>query len=162
MYGLKSCWISQFPKVLQRIILSLLTCLRVTLRTSPTYMMRPWCRTMPTVMESSHTSDATYLSTWMPKSFSTNRPEQTQKSVSMTPDQQRKLYLHSRHWNSSKCSQKVQVAQACLACSIQKYKTSSPKCVINKYSSAGMCFTMENHTQASFFTDISNQGDLRS
>lgn len=41
--------------------------------------MRPWCRTMPTVMESSHTSDATYLSTWMPKSFSTSRPEQTQK-----------------------------------------------------------------------------------
>lgn len=52
-----------------------LTCLRVKLRTSPTYTMRPWCRTMPTVMESSHTSDATYLSTWMPKSFSTNRPD---------------------------------------------------------------------------------------
>lgn len=51
-----------------------LTCLCVTLRTSPTYMIRPWCRTMPTVIESSHTSDATYLSTWMPKSLSTNRP----------------------------------------------------------------------------------------
>lgn len=91
MYGLISCQISKLSKVIQRIILSLLTCLRVTLRTSPTYMMRPWCRTMPTVMESSHTSDATYLSTWMPKSFSTNRPEQMQKSVSLTPDQQREL-----------------------------------------------------------------------
>lgn len=54
-----------------------LTCLRVTVRTSPTYMMRPSWRTMPTVMESSHTSDATYLSTWIPKSFSTNSPDFT-------------------------------------------------------------------------------------
>lgn len=61
----------------QKVRLSL-TCLRVTLRTSPTYMMRPWWRTMPTVMESSHTSDATYLATWIPKSFSTNSPDSTQ------------------------------------------------------------------------------------
>lgn len=58
-----------------------LTCLWVTLRTSPTYMMRPWCRTIPTVMESSHTSDATYLSTWMPKSFSTSRPGQSAEEL---------------------------------------------------------------------------------
>lgn len=50
------------------------TCFWVTLRTSPTYMILPWCLTMPTVMESSHTSEAMYLSTWMPRSFSTSRP----------------------------------------------------------------------------------------
>lgn len=50
------------------------TCFWVTLRTSPTYMILPWCRTIPTVIESSHTSDAMYRSTWMPKSFSTRSP----------------------------------------------------------------------------------------
>lgn len=34
------------------------TCFWVTFRTSPTYMILPWCLTMPTVIESSHTSEA--------------------------------------------------------------------------------------------------------
>lgn len=70
------------------------TCFWVTLRTSPTYMILPWCLTMPTVMESSHTSEAMYLSTWMPRSFSTNKPvggamgsghEHTQQAPSPVP-----------------------------------------------------------------------------
>ncbi|TNN43624.1 hypothetical protein EYF80_046183 [Liparis tanakae] len=67
-----------------------LTCLRVTLRTSPTYMMRPWCRTMPTVMESSHTSDATYLPTCMPRSLSTNRPLKQEDTAWLAPKRGRK------------------------------------------------------------------------
>ena len=51
-----------------------LTFLFVMFLTSFTYLMLPSCLTVPTAMDSSHTSEATYFSTLMPNSFRTKYP----------------------------------------------------------------------------------------
>lgn len=51
-----------------------LTFFFVMFLTSFTYLMLPSCLTVPTAMDSSHTSEATYFSTLMPSSLRTRYP----------------------------------------------------------------------------------------
>ena len=51
-----------------------LTFFFVIFLTSFTYLMLPSCLTVPTAMDSSHTSEATYFSTLMPSSLRTKYP----------------------------------------------------------------------------------------
>lgn len=86
-----------------------LTFFLVMFLTSFTYLIFPSCLTVPTAMDSSHTSEAMYVSTLMPSSLRTKYPVGNQKDLlgqqhllAVPGLAARKVFLYNGPWKGTR------------------------------------------------------------